>query len=62
MNKKKAVICTILFTIVLAGAIVGAMFAKSNFGFSLYDIVSDAVFFLWIANKINVFYNWLQEE
>lgn len=62
MNKKKAIICTSLFGIVVAGAVVGAMFAKTFWGFSLFDIISDGVFFMWLSGKIKDFYNWLQEE
>lgn len=62
MIKKKAIICTILFAIILIGSYIGTIFIKSNFGFSLYEIVTPSICSFWIAERIKKFYYWLIEK
>lgn len=60
MDKKKAVVCTVLFSIVVFGAYIATFFIKSEYGFSLFDIVSPCICGAWSGGKIRTFYNWLR--
>lgn len=62
MNKKKAIVCTVLFAVVLIGVIIGSMFVNSVFDFTLYDIIANAVFAMWTCKQIKSFHNWMYEE
>lgn len=62
MNNKKAVICTVLFAVVLIGISLGSIFVKIYSDVSLYDTIINSVFMLWICSQIKNFYNWLLEE
>lgn len=60
MSKKKAVICTILFTIILCGIIFGLSFIKTYDGiYSALTVFSYAITGIWIADTIEKFYKWL---
>ena len=61
MSKKKAIICTSLFAVVLIGVIIGTMFVRSEF-VSLYEILVNFVFMVYVSKQIRNFYDWLQEE
>ena len=62
MNKKKSIVCTILFAVIIVGAYVGTIFIKSHFGFSLYEIVAPVISSFWICERIEKFYSWLIKE
>lgn len=61
MNKRKARVCTIFFSIVLIGAMVGTLFIKGT-GCSLYQIVTSCISAMWIGNCIDRFYKWLVKD
>ena len=61
MNKKKIVVCTILFSVVLIGSIVSTIFVKYGDGFSLYDLVTSGITTVWVCERIEKFYNWLKK-
>lgn len=58
MNKKKAIICTLLFAVVLIVAIIGAMFVESKY-VNLYELLANFAVIVWAYNQIEKFYNWL---
>lgn len=62
MKKKKSIVCTILFAIIIVGSYVGTIFIKSHFGFSLYDIVAPIISGFWLSERIRKFYSWLMTE
>ena len=62
MNKKKSIVCTILFAIIVVGAYLSTMFIKSHFGFSLYEVVAPIICGIWLAERIKKFYSWLMTE
>lgn len=62
MEKKRAVICTSLFAVVMLGIYASTFFIKSNFGFKLYDIVAPTICASWMADKMRKFYDWLIKE
>ena len=43
MNKKKSIVCTTLFAIIIVGVYMSTMFIKSHFGFSLYEVVAPII-------------------
>lgn len=60
MNKKKAIICTILYAVVLVGVLTASLFIKNEeYGISLYQIVAYAIANAWFGCTIEKFYNWL---
>lgn len=59
MDKKKAVICTVLLSIVVLGVFVATLLIKSDYGFNLYDIISPWICGAWMGEKIRTFYRWL---
>lgn len=62
MNKKKSIVCTTLFAIIIISVYVSTMFIKSHFGFSLYEVVAPIICGLWIGERIKKFYSWLMTE
>lgn len=61
MNKKKAVICTSLFAMVLIGVVIGTMFIESEY-LNLYKLFANTVVISWVYKRIENFYYWLTEE
>ena len=60
MNKKKAVICTILFAIIVISVTIALMLVKPYGGeISLFHAFSPAIVGAWIADRIKKFYKWL---
>lgn len=62
MNKKKVIVCTSMFIVIVVGAFIGSIFIKSVFGFSLYDIIAPVICAFWISERSKKFYNWLQND
>lgn len=60
MEKKKAVMCTILFTIVI-WAILIATYLIKNENIRLYDVVEPWIVGFWMCDKTSQFYNWLMK-
>ena len=60
MSKKKAVMCTILFAIVIWTIWIVTHLIKNEYG-SLYDIIAPWVVGLWMCDKTSQFYNWLMK-
>ena len=62
MNKKKAVICTILFAIVFITILICTSFIKSyNGSFSLFTLISAFVTGRWTSHCIEKFYKWISK-
>lgn len=61
MNKKKAIICTLLFAVVLIVGILGSYFVQKN-GISLGRHLSSCITGIWMAECIGKFYNWVRKE
>lgn len=60
MNKKKAIVCTILFTIIVISTAIALMFIKPyDSEFSLFHAFSPFIFGIWIVDRIEGFYKWL---
>lgn len=60
INKKKAIVCTVLYTIVIVGALVGSAFIKNEtIGISLYQIIMYAIAYVCIGNSVLRFYDWM---
>lgn len=59
MDRKKLIVCTVLFAIVVIGIAVGAYFITDEDGFSLGYIVSAIISGIWLSKKIMEFYVWL---
>ena len=62
MNKKKAIVCTVLFTIIMFGVYTATFLIKSTFGFTLFDIVAPVICASWMVDKMKEFYAWIMKE
>ena len=62
MTKIKAVICTVLFGIIVFGILIVSFSIKSYYGHSLYSLISSGICGYWICGKIKAFYKWLMTE
>ena len=60
MGKKKAVVCTVLFSIVVFGACIATFFIKNEYGLRLFDMISPYICGAWLGGKTRTFYNWLR--
>ena len=60
MGKKKAVICTILYVVVLVVILTASFFIKNEeHGISLYQIIMYTIANMWIGSSVEKFYKWL---
>lgn len=60
MNKKKAIICTILFAIIVISVTIALMVVKPYDGeISLFHAFSPTIVGFWIVDRIEDFYKWL---
>lgn len=63
MSKKKAILCTALYTIVLVVALTAAFFIKSDItGISLYQLIMSMIANAWLGCSVEKFYKWLLKE
>ena len=63
MEKKKAIICTVLYALVLVTVLTVSFFVKNDdYGISLYHIIMNIVAYSWIGNSVVRFYNWLKNN
>jgi hypothetical protein len=62
MNKQKAILCTVLYAIVLIAVFTFAIFVKNEeYGISLYQVFMYAIANAWLGNSIIKFYEWLKK-
>lgn len=59
MNKWKARIITVLLIIALSIVLTASYFVKSYYGFTLYQLIIDAIGYMWIGDHIEKFYQYL---
>lgn len=59
MNKKKAVICSILLGVVLFAIFVATLLIEGRYGFTLFDVIAPWIAGVYMGEKIKKFYNWL---
>lgn len=63
MSKKKAILCTVLYAIVLVVSLTVAFFIKSDItGISLYQLIMNVIANAWIGCSVGKFYKWLLKE
>lgn len=63
MNKKKAVVCTILYVIVITVILTASFFIKSTIiEISLYQLIVNVIGNMCIANSVPKFYEWLRKQ
>lgn len=62
MSNTKAVICTILFFIVVWGLLIATAFVKLPCGFSLYFWIMAGLAGMWVGDRILDFYRWLRKR
>ena len=59
MSKNKAVVCTILFAVILIGLSFGSTMIENAYGISLYALISSWTCWFCIGRSIIKFYEWL---
>lgn len=60
MENKKAIVCTVLYSVVIVGALVGSVFIRNDeLGISLYELAIHTIAIVCIINSIKKFYEWL---
>ena len=60
MGKKKAVICTILYVLILTIILTASFFVKSELnGITLYQLIVSVIGNMWLGNSVVKFYEWL---
>ena len=59
MDKKKAIVCTILFSVVVFGAFISTFLITSKYGFSVFNIIAPWICGDWVVKKVETFYKWL---
>ena len=60
MDKKKAIVCTVLFSVVVFGIFIYTFLIKSEeYGCSLFDVIAPWICMVWNSEKIRKFYRWL---
>lgn len=59
MDKKKAIICTILFSVIVMAIFIASVLIENKYGDTPYDILSPCIVGVWMGGKITAFYNWL---
>ena len=63
MSKKKAVVCTILYVIVIIVVSTASLFIKSPVnGISLYQLIVSMIGSMWLGNSVVKFYEWLRKQ
>lgn len=63
MNKKKAVICTIMFAIIFFAVIISTLFIKTyDEEFRLFYLIGGMTTSMWMGDCTKKFYNWLINE
>ena len=62
MDKKKAVICTILYVIVISVIMTVSWFVRNEeLGISLYQLIVGVIANMCLGNSVAKFYEWLRK-
>ncbi len=62
MSKKKAIVCTVLYVVMLVGVLTASFFIKNDeYGISLYQLIMSVVANICIGSSVEKFYKWLTE-
>ena len=62
MDKKKAVICTILYVIVISVIMTVSWFVRNEeLGISLYQLIVGVIANMCLGNSVVKFYEWLRK-
>ena len=62
MDKKKAIICTILFAVVLISALTGTYFIKGFDGnINMLYLIAGMALGGWVGRLIRGFYKWISD-
>lgn len=60
MSKKKAIVCTVLYVVMLVGVLTASFFIKNDeYGISLYQIIVGVIANSWLGCSVEKFYKWL---
>ena len=63
MRKQQAVICTILFAIVIVIVLTTSFYIKNDeYGISLYQLIMNMIANSWLGCSVGRFYKWLLKE
>ena len=63
MDKKKAFICTALYTVVLVVALTASFYIKNDdYGISLYQLIMNMVANAWLGCSVGKFYRWIMNN
>ena len=61
MDKNKAIVCSVLFSIIIFAIFIASILIENKYEITLYDIFSPFIVGRWIGGKIVDFYNWLRK-
>lgn len=60
MDKKKAIVCAILYVIALTSILTASWFVKSKIvEINLYQLIMCTIGSIWVGNSVVKFYDWL---
>lgn len=60
ISKKKAIVCTVLYTTVIIGLLTCSFFIRNEkLGIGLYQLIMYAIANICIGNSILRFYDWM---
>lgn len=63
MNRNKAIICTIIFAVVIIAIAIAMLFIKPyNIETSLFHMFCPIIVGQWCGERIRKFYNWLRKN
>ena len=61
MNKLKAIICTILYAVVLIVALIVTYSINGVYGINLYQLIMNMIANAWLGYSVVKFYTWISE-
>lgn len=59
MDKKKAVICTILFGVIMIAMFGATFYIENDNSLTLFEFLSPTICGLWVGERVGKFYKWL---
>ena len=62
MTKKKAIICTIMFTIIVLGINTALIFVPCRSEMSLFHAFCPMIVGHWLGERVGKFYDWLRKN
>lgn len=63
MDKKKAIICTLLYVIVITIVLTVSWFVKSEvIGINLHQLILCMIGSMWLGSSVMKFYEWLRKD